>query len=256
MARRPRIGLPGYHHIVNRGVNRTDIFSDETDKEKFLQILCKACKVYGIVVHDYCLMDNHYHLLIENTEENLSLFMRQLNGNYAIYFNKKTKRIGHLWQGRYASWYIHNEAYLYRTIRYIEYNPVNAGISSRIKDYPYTLGSCLLNGIDIPVCAKASLLATRFTLEQLSLFLGEPMQEEEMRKLRSDRREVVTLDEKSGRIRKARPLESYFTDEMDKVSRNEAIYKAYRDGYTQSSIAKHVGLSAAMVSMIVKRFNI
>ena len=89
MPRRPRIDVPGYHHIVNRGVNRTNIFSDPDDKEKFLQILCKACRVYSVIVHDYCLMDNHYHILIENSQTNLSLFMRQINSNYAIYFNKK-----------------------------------------------------------------------------------------------------------------------------------------------------------------------
>ena len=89
MARRPRIDLAGYHHIINRGVNRTNIFSSFEDKETFLKILCKACRIYEVIVHDYCLMDNHYHLLIENSKENLSLFMRQVNANYAIYFNKK-----------------------------------------------------------------------------------------------------------------------------------------------------------------------
>jgi REP element-mobilizing transposase RayT len=75
----------------------------DEDKDKYLEILCKACRTYKVNVHDYCLMDNHYHLLIETTSENLSLFMRQINSNYAIYFNKKYKRTGHLWQGRYKS---------------------------------------------------------------------------------------------------------------------------------------------------------
>ena len=89
MARRPRIDIPGYHHIANRGVNRVAIFSDDGDKEIFLRILCKACRIYDVIVHDYCLMDNRYHLLIENAQENLSLFMCQVNANYAIYYNKK-----------------------------------------------------------------------------------------------------------------------------------------------------------------------
>ena len=93
MPRRPRIDLPGYHHIVNRGVNRTNIFSDPDDKEKFMQILCKACRIYDVIVHDYCLMDNHYHILVENSQVNLSLFVRQLNSNYAIYYNKKVMEV-------------------------------------------------------------------------------------------------------------------------------------------------------------------
>ena len=66
-------------------------------------------------------MDNHYHILIETSLENLSLFMRQVNSNYAIYFNKRYKRVGHLWQGRYKSWYIISDDYLYSLFKYIEY---------------------------------------------------------------------------------------------------------------------------------------
>ena len=79
MARRPRLNMAGFHHIVNRGVARDNVYKCDVDKEKYLEILCKACKTYKVNVHDYCLMDNHYHLLIETTSENLSLFMRQIN---------------------------------------------------------------------------------------------------------------------------------------------------------------------------------
>ena len=85
MPRRPRIDFAGFHHIINRGVAKTDIYLCSDDKKKFLEILCKACKVYKVNVHDYCLMDNHYHLIVELTQENLSLLMRQINSNYAIY---------------------------------------------------------------------------------------------------------------------------------------------------------------------------
>lgn len=103
MERRPRIDLAGYHHLINRGVARFNVYKCNTDKDKFLEILCTE---YKANVHDYCLMDNHYHLLIETKQNNLSLLMRQINNNYASYFNKKYKRVGHLWQGRYKSWYI------------------------------------------------------------------------------------------------------------------------------------------------------
>ncbi len=134
MARRPRLDIAGYHHVVNRGVARSNIFTSPSDKEKFLQILCKACKLYDVVVHDYCLMDNHYHLLLETRQENLSLIMRQINSYYAIYFNKKESRVGHLWQGRFRSWYVLNEEYLYFLLRYIEYNPIKANLSDKPKD--------------------------------------------------------------------------------------------------------------------------
>lgn len=129
MSRRPRIDLAGYHHLINRGVARFNVYKCNADKDKFLEILCKACTEYKANVHDYCLMDNHYHLLIETKQNNLSLLMRQINSNYASYFNKKYKRVGHLWQGRYKSWYIVQDEYLYMLLRYIEYNPVRANMS-------------------------------------------------------------------------------------------------------------------------------
>ena len=130
MPRKPRIDLAGYHHVINRGVNKSEVFVDSNDYETFLKIVCKACRVYSVVLHDYCLMSNHFHLLVETQRENLSSFMKQINGNYAIYANKKQKRSGHFWQGRYYSRYINSDEYYYTLIRYIEQNPIEAGAVS------------------------------------------------------------------------------------------------------------------------------
>jgi REP element-mobilizing transposase RayT len=89
MARRPRIEISGYYHIVNRGVERRVVFYDKDDFEYFLSLLSDCCEKFNITLHNYCLMNNHYHLLIEVKEGNLSKFMRYLNSIYAIYFNKK-----------------------------------------------------------------------------------------------------------------------------------------------------------------------
>jgi REP element-mobilizing transposase RayT len=256
MARRPRIDLPGYHHIVNRGVNRTNIFSSFEDKDKFIQILCKACRVYGVVVHDYCLMDNHYHLLIENSQMNLSLFMRQVNSNYAIYYNKKTKRTGHLWQGRYSSWYILKDDYLYRTLRYIEYNPIDAGMSSQVGEYPYTLGSVLLGKMDMPKCCRKSMLVEQYDINTLADFLDKPLSAEEIKDLEMEKQKQIIKVKDKAVSNKVKELDTYFDASMDKQTRNNAIIEAYKDGYTQASIAKVIGLSDAMVCMIVKKFKI
>ncbi len=256
MPRRPRIDVPGYHHIINRGVNRTNIFSDPDDKEKFLQILCKACRVYSVIVHDYCLMDNHYHILIENSQTNLSLFMRQVNGNYAIYYNKKTKRTGHLWQGRYSSWYITNDDYLYRTIRYIEYNPIEAGMANDIAEYPYTLGSALLGKIDMPKCCKKSMLVEQYDVDTLAGFLDKPLSQEEIKELEQEKRKKIMKIKDKAVVENKRELSSYFDRSMDRPKRNSAIYEAYQDGHTQASIAKEVGISDAMVCVVIKAFRI
>ena len=138
MARRPRIEIAGYYHIVNRGVEQRVVFEEPDDYEYFEELMCLYAKNFGITIHNYCLMSNHYHLLIEITRPSLSKFMRQLNMNYAIYFNKKHKRSGHLWQGRFKSWYVTDEVYLYTLMCYIEQNPLKAGMVKDIAYYPYS----------------------------------------------------------------------------------------------------------------------
>ena len=91
MPRRSRIEIAGYCHIINRGVEQRIVFKEAEDYEYFKELLCFYAKSYHIILHNYCLMSNHYHLLIEIHQENLSKFMRQINANYAIYFNKKYK---------------------------------------------------------------------------------------------------------------------------------------------------------------------
>jgi REP element-mobilizing transposase RayT len=256
VARRPRIALPGYHHIINRGVNRVEVFSDDFDKEKFLQIVCKACRVYGVMLHEYCLMDNHYHLLIENSQENLSLFMRQINANYAIYYNKKTKRTGHLWQGRYSSWYILGDDYLYRTIKYIAFNPIEAGMVENVREYPFTLASMVLRGEEIPHCTQNSILVKQYDVKTLAAYLEEPLSDEDAEELSKERKKKVLVEEKSAKREVKKELSSYFDENMDKKSRNKAVYEAYMDGHTQKSISEELALSDAMISIIMKQFKI
>jgi len=256
MARRPRIDIPGYHHIVNRGVNRSDIFVQPEDREVFLRIVCKACRIYHAVLHDYCLMDNHYHLLLENRQENLSLLMRQINANYAIYFNKKYHRSGHLWQGRYSSWFITTDDYLYRIIRYIEHNPIAAKMVSQVREYEYTLGSLILRGEGVPECCRDSMLLTQYDLSTLADFLDQPLNKEEIVLLEKERKQKPKI--KAGQVyhEEKKPLESYFDPSMDRTRRNHAIYEAYREGHTQKSIAKHLELTDAAVNIVIKKFRI
>ena len=150
MPRKPRIEIPGYYHALNRGVEQRDVFLDEEDFETFEKILCKLSQEFDIVIHNFCLMNNHYHLLIEIKKENLSKFMRQLGMSYSIYFNKKYKRSGHLWQGRYKSWYVTDEAYLYTLMRYIEQNPLKAGMVEDLKDYRFSSFQYFTNQSKMP----------------------------------------------------------------------------------------------------------
>ena len=253
MARRPRLDLDGYHHIINRGVARSRVYKCDEDKEKFLEILCKACKSYKVNIHDYCLMDNHYHILLETTSQNLSLFMRQVNANYAIYFNKRYKRTGHLWQGRYSSWYIVNEEYLYSLFRYIEHNPIKAKLSQEIGEYQYTLLATMLNhDQEIIPCAKHSKLKKEYHYEGIQELLEKPLNKKEQKSLEAEQKKPIVQEEHTFRQAKETALKEHFKDTKEIASRNSAILLALNDGYTQGEVARYLELSTAMVSKVFR----
>ena len=252
MGRRPRIDLAGFHHLVNRGIERSNIYRSDKDKEKFLEILCKACSIYKVNVHDYCLMDNHYHLLIETTSENLSLFMRQINSNYAKYFNKKYKRTGYLWQGRYSSWYITNEQYIYDLFRYIEHNPIEAKMTKRIGEYPFTLLATVINSNQEPIeCAEHSKLKSEIEYEGIREHLEMALSEEELAKLKKEQNRKVIKTEHQYRYAKEKNLKEHFADCKTKDERNRAIINAIEDDYKQVEIARFLGISDSAVSKVV-----
>ena len=252
MPTRLRVDLAGFHHIVNRGVNRCDVFYSHHDKEMFLQIMNKNAIIHKIVVHDYCLMDNHYHLLIETQKENLSTYMRILNANYAKYFNKKYKRSGHLWQDRYKSKYITSENYLYSLIRYIENNPLEASIVDAVGTYPYTLSSLILNTNAYYSCCNDSILIKEFDLKTLSEFLGEAMSDKELEYIKTKTNQKIFKEEGVLHVKQEKEFEEHFNDVFTKEDRNLAILNAYRDGYSQVSISNYLNVSKSLISKIIK----
>jgi len=248
MPRKPRIDLAGYHHVINRGVNRSDIFIDDDDYEMFLKILCKACRDYKVVVHDYCLMGNHFHLLVETALNNLSLFMKQINSNYAIYANKKQKRSGHFWQGRFYSRYIVSDDYYYTLIRYIEQNPIEAGLVERVGEYPYTLGAVIANRQTPVPCTRHSKMLEELSYENIQEIIGVALDEEAQEHLREIQAQKVIRQDSVNQAAYSKSLEAHFKD----TERNEAMCKALEDGYTQAKIAAHLGVSRSLVSKILK----
>ena len=113
MARPLRIEYEGaVYHVTSRGNERKAIYKDDSDRSRFLDVLHNVNKKYNVICHAYCLMDNHYHLIIETPDGNLSKGMRQLNGVYTKVFNKKHKRAGHVFQGRYKAILIQNSSLL------------------------------------------------------------------------------------------------------------------------------------------------
>lgn len=139
MARPLRIEYEGaLYHITARGNERRKTFFARRDYEKFLEYLDEARGKFGVIVHGYVLMTNHYHLIIETPEGNLSRAMHYVNGSYTTYVNVKKKRSGHLFQGRFKSIVVDRDNYLLELSRYLHLNPVRAQMVERPEQYPYS----------------------------------------------------------------------------------------------------------------------
>lgn len=139
MARPLRITYPGaFYHVTSRGNERKNVFKTKKDREQFLEYLESAVVRYDAVIHVFCLMDNHYHLLLETPSANLPQIMRHINGAYTTYFNNKHRRAGHLFQGRFKAILVDKDAYAKELSRYIHLNPVRAKVIDLPENYRWS----------------------------------------------------------------------------------------------------------------------
>ena len=251
MPRRLRIESLGYHHVYNRGVAKGAIFADEHDKVKFIDLMASVAREYKFNIHAFCLMDNHYHILVENKRENLSTGMRQLNAQYASYFNKRHSRVGHLWQDRFKSWYVLDEKYLFTLFKYIENNPVKARMTQKIGEYPYCATYSILKDA-IPPFLQNSFVLREYNPTELFALLSIPLSETERTKIDTFHQTKYKHEEGLVQPLHTETLPHYFLHVSTKEQRNEASKKAYEDGYSKSAIARELHLSVAGVSKILK----
>jgi len=234
VARKKRFNLAGFYHIINRGVERRDVFLERKDFIRFLEICDEYSKVFNFEIYSFCLMKNHYHLLIKTTTNNISQIMKHINMKYTIYFNKKYSRVGPLWQGRFKSFYIADGNYLSSLIKYIEFNPIKANITQKIGEYPFAMST------------------KKFNFSMLNFELMEKI----------DFKELTTEDilnvekirnnkiQETNKKRDKKELD-YFFENLD---REIAVIKALKEGYMQSEIAKFLNLSVVSISKIKKFF--
>jgi len=140
MARLPRLTLPGFpHHIIQRGNNRQAIFASAADYQTLLDLLDASARKFGVAIHAYVLMANHFHLLATpQSTDALSQMMQAVGRRYVRYFNDSQKRSGTLWEGRYRSTVIQAERYLLPCMAYMDLNPVRAGVVAQARDYPWS----------------------------------------------------------------------------------------------------------------------
>ncbi|NGZ84828.1 REP-associated tyrosine transposase [Duganella aceris] len=161
MARPLRLQFAGaLYHVTARGDRRELIYLDDTDRAFWMQALAEVCARFKFVVHSFCQMGNHYHLLLETEQANLASGMQQLNGIYSQYFNRRHDLVGHVFQGRYHAVLVQKESYLLELARYIVLNPVRANLVKRPGDWPWS--SYRLTTAD---ASPPSWLSVQWTLE-------------------------------------------------------------------------------------------
>jgi REP element-mobilizing transposase RayT len=164
MTRPLRIEYAGaIYHITSRGNEKKDVFKDGQDRIIFLKTLQHVNKRYNWLCHAYCMMDNHYHLLIETPDGNLSLGMRQLNGVYTQLFNKRHQRIGHLFQGRYKSILIQKDSHLLEVCRYVVLNPVRARMVERPEVWKWSSYRATAGRESPPTCLTVDWILGQFS---------------------------------------------------------------------------------------------
>ena len=163
MARPLRIEFPGgLYHVTSRGDRREAIFLCDADRNYWLDLLGQVCTRHNWLCHAYCLMDNHFHMVVETIDGNLSAGMRQLNGVYTQWHNRSHNRVGHVFQGRFKAIIVQREAYLLELARYVVLNPVRAGICDLPGDWPWSSYHAMLGRVVPPRWLQVQWLMSQF----------------------------------------------------------------------------------------------
>lgn len=278
MSRPLRLQLAGgIYHVTARGNDRRLIFEDDDDCARFLIVLSSAVARYHVRCHGYCLMGNHYHLLLQTLESNLSAAMRHLNGVYTQRFNRRHQRCGHVLQGRFAAQLVDGEAYLREVCRYIVLNPVRAGLVAhpgewRWSSFLATAGKTAAPGfLSVDWVRSLSGATTRaeamrrfVSFVEAGIGVSEPpvdhfrskpvMGEGLVERLGERRREATGCIEfpRAQRFASRPPLARIFAGVASKVDRNDRVVLAVRDyGYTMREVAEFLGRHYATISRVL-----
>lgn len=263
--------------MTSRGNEKKKVFKDDKDREAFLNTLYDVNKRYNWLCHAYCLMDNHYHLLIETPDGNLSAGMRQLNGVYTQLFNKRHKRVGHLFQGRYKAILIQKDSHLLEVSRYIVLNPLRARMvespevwkwssygatAGTVKSHPCITRDWILGQFNskIDAAEKAYRRYIKDGIDKESILkevkgqiiLGEANFTENFTEYIKGRGDITEIPKSQRYVNRPSLEEIFNITKEDKQNRNKRIIEAVeRHGYSQKEISGYLGLHYTSISRIV-----
>ena len=281
MARPLRLAYPGaLYHVTTRGNARQAIYTDDQDRSTFLAVLAAVVTRSQWLCHAYCLMNNHYHLLIETPQGNLSAGMRQLNGIYTQRFNRRHTRVGHVFQGRFKAILVERENYLLELCRYVVLNPVRAGLAKRPQTYRWSSYRATAGLEKAPEWLTREWVLAQFSPQRRraerqyqqfvqegrgaaspwaqvegQVVLGQSHFVETLKPLLADKVKVQEIPRAQrlvarlalGEILRAKRV-------VVRAERDQAVWEAHvRYGYSLTAIGQQLGLHYTTISKIVQR---
>ena len=277
MARPLRLELKGaLYHVTSRGDGREDIFLSDQDRLAWLETLAHVCERFNWICHAYCQMTNHYHVVVETPDANLSKGMRQLNGVYTQRFNRSHQRVGHVFQGRFKAILVEKDGYLLELARYVVLNPLRAKMVRRIEEWPWSSYLATCGQMSKPDWLQTDFILSQFGMQraraiakyigfvhegkrlpsvwgqlQAQVYLGS---EQFIQKMQTEVDKKPTLTEIPRAQRRA--LARALSDYAKAHKRDDAIALAYLSGqHTMAKIAEHFGVHYTTVSRLVKAYE-
>lgn len=276
MSRPLRLEFEGaVYHVTARGDRREPIFEDDVDREALLAVVEQGLDRFDVILFAYCLMGNHYHFVLQTRQPNLSRLMRHINGVYTQLYNRRHRKVGHLFQGRFKAIVVDRDAYFLEVCRYVDLNPLRAKMVKHPRDWPWSSYRAHA-GVEV----APSWLDSRALHRQISpraprrdgpasyaafvaqgkgvmlwksalrgqIYLGGEAFMQRMQALAEpeDDREVPRIQRQQAR----RPVGWY----LEQHERDPAIVLAYREGgHTQTAIAKATRLSVSRISRLIAK---
>ena len=232
----------GIYHIMLRGINRQQIFEDDEDRERFLETLVNYKDECGYTIFAYCLMGNHIHILMQEGKETLTQVFKRIAGSFVYWYNWKYHRTGHLFQDRFKSEPVEDDAYFLTVLRYIHQNPVKAKICKTAEAYPY---SSMREYLSHPVIAD-----TEFALSMLPKdeFLAFHEQENDDHCMEMEEEFRPTDDDVKRWILKITKCQNISEFQLlDCKKRNAYIHKLHENGASIRQISRLTGISKKIV---------